>query len=158
MPKTLVVNNQPYEYPTAGDEPGWGSQATGWASGVTDVLANLVGPDDILETAFNVANNQTTFADVTGLVFNAASVRAVDITYSIFRISSTNLSGFTEKGTIQLIYDNNVGWDLNQGNLLGNANVIFDITPTGQVQYKSSDIGATSYIGVMKFEAKALQQ
>lgn len=158
MAKTLTVNSIPFNYPTSGDEPGWGGQSTDWASAVTDVLADLVGPNDILETAFNIANNQTSFADVTGLVFNAASVRAADITYSVFRISSTNLSGNTEKGTIQIIYDNNAGWDINQGSILGNAGVIFSITPAGQIQYKSTDIGATSYVGVMKFRAKALQQ
>jgi len=158
LPKTLIINNTPYDYPTSGDEPGWGGEATGWAEGVTNVLSDLLGPNDILETAFNVANNQITDADVTGLIFNAASVRAAEITYSIFRLSSTNLSGKTEYGTIQLVYDNNLGWSMNQGNILGNAGVSFTITPAGQIQYKSSDIGSISYAGTMKFRAKTLQQ
>lgn len=158
MAKTLIVNNSPYSYPTAGDEPGWGGEATGWAEAVTNVLADLLGPNDILETAFNIANNQTTFADVTGLTFNAASVRAAEITYSIFRVSTTNLSGNTETGKIQLIYDNNIGWSINQGNILGSGGVIFTVTGTGQLQYKSTDIGALNYTGTMKFRAKALQQ
>ena len=158
MPKTLIVNNTPYSYPTSGDEPGWGGEATGWAEGVTNVLSDLLGPNDILETAFNIANNQTTFADVTGLVFNAASVRAAQITYSVFRVSTPNPSGFTETGTIQLIYDNNVGWSINQGNILGSSGVVFQITPAGQIQYKSNDIGALNYNGTMKFRAKVLAQ
>lgn len=158
MPKVLIVNNTPYNYPTSGDEPGWGDDATGWAEGVTTVLSNLVGPNDILETAFNIANNQITDADVTGLVFNAASVRAAKISYSVFRVSTTNPSGFTETGTIQIIYDNNVGWSINHGAILGSSGVTFTITSTGQVQYKSTDIGALNYIGIIKFSAKTLQQ
>ena len=158
MPKTLIINNTPYNYPTSGDEPGWGNDATGWAEGVTNVLSDLLGPNDILETAFNVANNQQVFADITGLIFNAASVRAAEITYSIFRISTTNPSGHTEKGTIQLIYDNNIGWSINQGNIIGSSGVTFQIDPSGQVQYKSTDIGTLNYIGTMKFRAKTLQQ
>ena len=162
MSKTLIVNNTPYSYPTSGDEPGWGSDATGWAEGVTNVLSDLLGPNDILETAFNVANNQTdntgANGDVTGLIFNAASVRAVNISYSVFRISNTNLSGHTETGTIQLIYDNNVGWSINQGNILGSAGITFTVTPAGQIKYKSTDIGSTNYSGTMKFRAKVLNQ
>lgn len=162
MPKTLIVNNTPYNYPTPGDEPGWGNQATGWATGVTNVLSDLLGPNDILETAFNVANNQTdnsgSNGDVVGLIFNAASVRAADITYSVFRISDTNSSGHTERGTIQIAYDNNLGWSINQGNILGSSGVTFTITASGQFKYKSTDIGSTNYVGTMKFRGKSLQQ
>lgn len=158
MPKVLIINNTPYDYPTAGDEPGWGGEATGWAEGVTNVLSDLLGPNDILETAFNVANGQAIAADVTGLIFNAASVRAALITYSIFRISTANPSGHAETGTIQLIYDNNLGWLINQGNILGSAGVNFTITGTGQIQYTSTLIGALNYSGTMKFRAKTLQQ
>lgn len=157
MSITLIVNNTPYEYPTAGDEPSWGGQATGWAVGVTDILGDLLGPNDILETAFNVANNQTSFADITGLVFSAASVRAANISYSIYRLSTLNPSGHAETGTIQLVYDNNVGWYINQGNILGVAGVVFSVTPTGQLQYKSTDIGSLTYSGTMKYRAKTLQ-
>lgn len=158
MPKELIVNSIPFDYPTQGDEPGWGGSATGWASEVTDVLNDLVGPNDILETAFNVANNQVSVSDVTGLSFSGASVRAADITYSIYRISSINLSGHIEKGTIQIAYDNNLGWIINQGNILGNAGVNFSITGAGQIQYTSTDIGSSSYTGTMKFRAKCLAQ
>lgn len=158
MPKVLIVNNTPYNYPTAGDEPGWGGQATGWATAVTDVLTDLLGPNDILETSFNVANNQISWADVTGLTFNTAQVRAADISYSIYRVSTGTPSGQTEKGTIQIAYDNAVGWILNQGNILGNAGLQFQILSSGQVQYKSTDIGAPGYSGIMHFRAKSLDQ
>jgi hypothetical protein len=156
LSKILIINNTPYNYPTAGDEPGWGSDATGWASAVTDVLSDILGPDDILETAFNVANNQTSFTDVTGLAFNSASVRSAEISYSIFRVSTANPSGHTETGIIQLTYDN--GFSINQGNTLGTSGVIFDVTNTGQVRYKSSDINSIGYVGTLKFRAKTLSQ
>lgn len=158
MPRVLIVNNTPYNYPTSGDEPGWGNDATAWAVGVTNVLSDLLGPNDILETAFNVANNQTSFSDVTGLIFNAASVRAAEITYAVFRVSTANPSGFAETGTIQIVYDNNVGWYINQGNILASSGVTFSITGAGQVQYKSTDIGSLNYTGTMKYRAKTLQQ
>jgi len=158
MPKTLIVNNTPFNYPTSGDEPGWGGDATGWAEEVTKVLNNLVGPDDILETSFNIANNQSTVADITGLVFNAGSVRSAVITYAIYRLSDSNPSGFAETGEIHLVYDNNDGWHLGLGGIIGNSGVIFSITPAGQIQYESNDIGNINYIGIIKFKAQTLQQ
>jgi hypothetical protein len=158
MAKTLIVNNTPYEYPTEGDAPGWGADATGWAEAVTEVLSNLQGPNDILETSFSIANNQTTLADVTGLSFNAGSVRSSRINYSIFRISDSNPSGNAESGVIDIVYDNNAGWLIAQGDTVGFAGCIFTITPAGQFRYTSTDIGSLNYIGEMRFYAKSIQQ
>lgn len=158
MPKQLIVNNTPFDYPTAGDEPGWGGDATGWAQEVTKVLNNLVGPDDILETSFNIANSQATDADVTGLVFNTGSVRSTVVQYAVYRISDSNPSGKAETGEMHILYDNNDGWSLGLGGVIGNSGVSFSITAGGQIQYQSTDIGAVNYVGVLKFTAKALQQ
>jgi hypothetical protein len=156
--KTLIVNNIPFEYPDSGDEPGWGNSATGWAEEVTEVLQNVVGPNDILETSFNIANNQVAVANITGLIFNAGSVRSARVEYSIYRISDSNPSGQTEGGEIRLAYDNNVGWSFVIGGLTGNSGVVFSLTPAGQFQYTSTDIGSINYIGVIKFSALALEQ
>lgn len=158
MPKVLIINNTPYNYPTSGDEPGWGGDATGWATGVTEVLNDLLGPNDILETAFNVANNQSSASDITGLAFNTASVRSAIVEYSIIRISDSTPNGTAETGQLHLIYDNLAGWSIGQGGVIGNAGVNFSILSTGQVQYTSTDIGSLNYIGIMKFRAKTLQQ
>jgi len=80
MSRTLVINSIPYQIPDDGEDPGWGDQTTDWMEAVTGVLTDLVGPDDILETSFSIANNQTTFADVTGLIFNGGSVRSSIVT------------------------------------------------------------------------------
>lgn len=158
MPKTLTVNNTPYDYPTAGDEPGWGGEATGWAEEVTNVLNNLLGPDDILETSFSIANNQSSAADVTGLAFNAGSVRSAVVTYAVYRISDSNPSGNAETGEMHIVYDDSAGWLLGLGGIVGDAGINFTITAAGQVQYTSTDIGSLNYVGTMKFKATALQQ
>lgn len=158
MPKTLTVNNTPYDYPTAGDEPGWGGEATGWAEEVTNVLNNLLGPDDILETSFNIANNQNSVADITGLVFNAGSVRSAIVEYAVYRISDSNPSGNAETGEMHIVYDNSAGWSIGIGSVVGNSGVNFSITAAGQIQYTSTDIGSVGYTGIIKFKARALSQ
>lgn len=158
MSRQLTVNNTPFQYPTDNQNPGWGGQATGWATEVTEALNNLIGPNDILETSFNIANDQITPTDVTGLVFNNGSVRSAVIEYSIFRLSDTNPSDNTETGEIHLVYDNNSGWLFSVGGVVGNAGVNFSITAGGQFQYTSTDIDTLNYIGVIKFKAKSLSQ
>lgn len=160
MARTLVINSIPYNIPDAGDEPGWGGDSTDWMQAVTEVLTDLVGPSDILETSFTIANNQTTFADVTGLVFDGGSVRSAVVNYAVYRISNDNPSGFSESGNLNLIYDNNavLPWSMSQGDVNGNSQIYFDITTSGQIRYKTNDIGSLNYIGVIKFSAKSTLQ
>lgn len=161
MSRTLVVNNTSFDYPEAGEDPGWGEAATGWAEAVTEVLGTLVAPGDILQTTSSLANNVSSLTNVSGLLFDPAIVRAVNVTYNIYRISDTNPSGNIENGVIYLNYDNNASagnkWLLSQ-QINGNSGVTFNITDLGQVQYKSTDIGSTNYSGIMVFGARTLNQ
>lgn len=158
MPKQLIVNNTPYNYPSKGDEPGWGGDATGWAEGVTEVLNSIVGPDDILQTSFSVANNRAAPTDIIGLVFNTSSVRSAVVEYSVHRSSSTTSGGKTESGLMHLNYNSVDGWSIGMGGIIGDSELVFSITSSGQIQYTSSDIGSVDYVGIMKFKATALQQ
>lgn len=162
MPVTLTVNNIPFEYPIPGDSPGWGEGATDWATEVTTVLNDLLGPNDIIQNTFTVANNQTSPANVVGLIFNTGQVRAAIIEYSVYRTSTANPTGFTESGTLEIAYDNLAApgskWSLIGTDLNGLSGVTFSITDTGQVQYTSTDLGSTGYSGNMHFRARALNQ
>lgn len=156
MPTPLLVNNATYEYPVDNDSPGWGEEATAWAVAVTGVLGTLVGTGDILETVANIANNQTVPADVVGLSFDPTTIRGSITQYSIYRVTST--AEVVEVGQLYLSYKSVAqSWDLA---IVGgqNANTVFSITPAGQVQYTTDNMGGTGYSGQMKFVAKALSQ
>jgi len=156
MPIPLVVNNSTFEYPVDNDSPGWGEEATGWAVAVTDVLGTLVGTGDILETVANIANNQTVPADVVGLSFDPTTVRGSITQYSVYRVTSTN--EVVEVGQMYLSYKSVAQtWDLAIVNGQ-NANIVFTITPAGQIQYTTDNMPGTGYSGQMKFVAKALSQ
>jgi len=162
MPITLTVNNQPFEYPIAGDSPGWGQPASDWAVAVTSVLTELFGPNDIIQTTFNIANNVSSVTDITGLFFNTGQVRSAVIEYSIYRMSTATPSGKSEAGIMIIVYDNMAGsgskWSLTIGPVNGNSGVTFTITYAGQIQYVSTDIGSIGYNSTMKFSAKVLAQ
>lgn len=162
MPQTLIVNNIPFEYPVPGDEPGWGQPASDWAAEVTDVLNDLLGPNDITQTSFTILNNISISSDVAGLSFNTGQVRSAIIEYSIYRVSTGSPSGNAESGIMNIVYDNSAApgskWLLTVGFQNGNSGVTFTITDNGQFQYQSSDIGAAGYNGIMKFRARTLSQ
>ena len=161
MSTTLIVNQQPFEYPDPGESPGWGQPASDWAGEVTLVLNDLLGPNDITQTTFAIQNNQS-ISNVVGLVFNTGQVRSSTIDYTIYRVSSTTTSGSVEAGTIRIVYDNNAAtgskWIMGVYDRVGDAGVVFSITDAGQIQYTSTDIGSISYSGVMHFRAKSLGQ
>jgi len=161
MPVNIVVNNIPISYPSPGDEPGWGESGTQFAVEVAEVLNSLVNANDILETTFSVANNITTFTNVAGLSFSTGQVRSAEIIYSIYRTSTLNPFGIVESGSMNVVYDGNAPvnekWKFAVGNVAGpGAGVTFTITDAGQVQYKSTDIGAAGYSGEMRFRAKTI--
>ena len=162
MPITLTVNNIPFEYPVSGDSPGWGGPATDWATEVTLVLNELLGSTDIVQTPFIISNNITSFTNIVGLSFNTGLVRGAVIDYTIYRTSTANPTGQAESGVLSVVYDNLAGsgskWSLIAYGLNGNSGVTFNITDAGQLQYKSTDIGATGYSGVMHFRARSLGQ
>lgn len=160
MSRNLTVNNNTFPYPDDGDEPGWGGAATDWAEEVTDVLEVLLGADDIPETTFNVANNISSPLDVVGLVFNPAVVRSAVVDYSIYR--STNTTELAEKGRMELIYKNGgtpgSKWTIGRAFFGDDAGLTFTMTDAGQIQYVSTNVTGTSYVGQMVFEAEAILQ
>lgn len=152
----LIVNGQTYNYPENRESPSWGEDATAWAEAVTEVLANTVGPGDIVLTSANVANNQVAAANITGLSFDTGTIRASIVEYSVYRV--TTGSGATEAvevGTMYLGYKSTAAtWEIAVVGAAG-AGMTFSITNTGQVQYTSTNFTGTGHSGIIKFRARA---
>ena len=157
----LTLNGVTYNYPENGEDPNWSEDATGLIVAIVDTLNTLVAPGDILSTTATINDNVAVPVDVNGMNFDPTLVRATNVTYSIYRISTDNPSGNTEDGTIFLNYDNSAApgskWLLSQ-RTNGNSGVVFTITDLGQVQYVSNQIdnGGGGYSGVLNFAARSL--
>ena len=151
----LTVNNTQFNYPVAGEPKGWGEDATAWATEVTAVLNDLKGPNDILQSSFTITNNQVSFIDIVGLLFDPASVRRATINYNISR--STDSSTIVESGNLEITYNPDLGqWYLSRDDDGNVPNVEFDVTNSGQVQYTSSNLSGLNYEGTITFRAKTL--
>ena len=98
---------------------------------------------------FTVANNQAAAANVTGLVFDKATVKAAKVTYAIDR--STDSSNEQSVGELMIVHDaTDDVWRINDTAVLDDTGVTFSITSAGQVQYTSDDLTGTTYVGTLK--------
>jgi hypothetical protein len=160
LSRELVVNNQTFDYPTDNQDPGWGQDASDWAAEVTDVLNTILAPGDILQTTFDINDNQSSPTSVQGLAFDSSVSRSANITYSIYRTSTDTPAGNAESGVISIVYDNNASvgtkWKISQTKN-GEAGVLFTISDLGQFSYTSTEIdtGSGGYAGTLKFSAKS---
>jgi hypothetical protein len=103
---------------------------------------------DIQLTSFAAANNQATPADITGLAFANASVRAFKALVSVTLDATSDLFESFELMGVQ----KGSTWDLSQSAVGDDSGVVFSITNAGQVQYTSpSSAGFVSL--TIKFRA-----
>ena len=154
MAINLTVGGTTFKYPVEGEDPGrYGEEASGWAQAVTDSISLINGPGDILQTNFNIDNNQISgFADITGFLFNSGVVKGITSSYRIERTNGT--AYLVEKGTIEISYnpETNV-WSLTR-EYIGDGGIIIDITAGGQIQYKVTTqvLSPSQTVGFIRFE------
>lgn len=101
------------------------------------IFTSKVSVGDISETSFTAADNQSSAANVTGLLFSNSIVRSADIMLSIVR------------NTTYAQYKLNVvqgasSWYIDQSYLGDVTGLVFTITSAGQVQYTSTSTGSTA--------------
>ena len=155
MSKTVQIGSNIYTIPEQGTNPPWGEDLTAYLEAIADALANVQGPNDILVTSANLANNQTSLANVAGLQFNTAQVQSVEINYLVIRTYDSGSSVVTESGKILGNYDGAVFSIATQH--VGDAGITFDITNTGQVQYKSTEL--TNHVSsVIRFAGRTIDE
>lgn len=158
MSLPLNILGTVFNYPSSGEDRGsWGDESSLWAQAVTNMLALLVGPNDILQTSFLVDNNQLISTVIRGLYFNPSQVRASNITYSVYR--TTDTTSVIETGDLLITYNpaSAVGQKFQIAQRAnGVSGLLFNVDDTGQFTYTTSNITGTNYTGILKFTARSL--
>lgn len=105
------------------------------------------------QTSFSILNNQSSPANITGLVFDPTLFRGVELKYSIYRQTDTALSAKAQMGQLRFVYNTQAAsWLMSEDFAGQNAGVEFSIDDvTGQITYVSSDITGTNYTGTLKY-------
>jgi hypothetical protein len=99
---SLTINNVIYQYPETGEQ-NWGEDATAWAQAVTNQINTISAVGDISLTSFNIVNNQSSLAAISGLVFDTDFVRGAFVDYNISRAGTS--TSHSETGTLVLTYN-----------------------------------------------------
>lgn len=156
MSTQVVINGSTYTVASQGTSPPWGDDQQDLLLALVQVAQNTVGAGDILTTSFNIVNNTSSAANVSGLSFDTSTVRSAIVQYSIYRTSSTTEQ--SEVGHLYLTYKSTAAsWEIAQS-YAGDSGVVFSITSGGQVKYTSTNFSGVSYSGKLKFNAKAFLQ
>lgn len=100
---------------------------------------------DLNEVSFSLANNQAVFVDVTGVSFNNANTRSIEIQYSIVIDATADLYESGKIMAVQRGADYEITHQVNGDNSL----IVLDIDTSGQLQYKSA-----SYAGFVSATIK----
>lgn len=115
-------------------------------------LGGLVG--QIQETTFAIANNQSVFADITGMILDKTLFRGAEIDCHVYRKDATPLE-VSSMMKIRLMYSPVLDtWEVLGPEIFGSDPGIIDlqVTATGQVQYKSSNFTGGAYVGELRFK------
>lgn len=109
------------------------------AAGVA--IENFLGSSYIIQTSAPIGNNQSG-QNVTGLVFNNASIKAAIIDYKIRRVTSTTDRTTMGTGMTAVWNPLAAAWTITMGLEGGDSSgVIFDINAsTGQVTYSTDNM------------------
>lgn len=161
MSKTLTFGSTPVDVPTSADSPNWAPAVTQAFEAISETLATVSGAFDVpaQSVVIDASNPGTPNTNITALSFPISNVRAVNISYAVYRTTSSTTA--YETGTILAIYSpsNTIGskWEVSQ-DLVGNGFISFNITDLGQVQYTCTALSGTGHSGKITFSGKAILQ
>lgn len=153
MAVTVTIKGRLFEIPQR-KERAWGDQVTNWAVAISNAVNDLTVVGDIKLVSVSVNNNQTTPINVPNLRFDTVQTRHAIISYSVYRVKGSD--ELSQAGQMYVTYKNNSGtWEIID-NTVGDAGIVFTITPAGQVQYTTTDLtDAGTYVGKMSFRGMA---
>jgi len=162
MSKDLQIGSNIYEYPSPGEPAGWSEGASDWAQGVTDALATVQGPNDILLTSSSLVipdgtpENQGPF-NVNGFLFDSATVQGFEAQFLVTRTYTDATPKQVESGDIMGNGTGTGGDFFISVSSIGDTGISFSITANGQVQYVLEERANTQNIQI-KFKAKTIDQ
>lgn len=160
MSVTIQIQSNIIEFPSSSESPNWAPAVVEFAKAVEAALNQVTGPFDVppqiqIIDSYNPGMN----VDMPNFSFPVSDVRAANLIYSVFR--TTTAETVAETGNIQIVYnpDGPIGnkWEVTR-QFDGDAQIVFNVTDLGQVQFTTTTISGTNHVGRISYQAKALLQ
>jgi hypothetical protein len=103
-----------------------------------------------VQADITINNNVSSATNVSNLVFDGAVANRFIVDYGLFR--STDTDSLAQAGRLRGVYnEDDAQWYLSDDYSGQNAGVTFTITAGGQIQYTSSNLAGTSYVGTLQY-------
>lgn len=147
----LIINTQVFNYPSPGDAPGWGEDATDAFAALVAYVNGISPPTDIVLASANLVDNVSVPTTIANLVFNSSLIYGAIVEMTIQR--SNNSTTATEIDTLDLVYSNGQ-WYMDRQQTGTDTGVVFSITNSGQLQYTTTALGGSNYSGIMVVRAR----
>lgn len=161
MPQ-ILISGEIINFPNSGASPNWAPAVIQFAQAVESALESVVGPFDITPQVYVMSSNVNTDVNVPNLAFPVSNVRGAFIRYSVYRQTDNPLPADTtlsESGTITTTYNpngtTNNKWAITR-EYVGDAQITFTITDTGQVTFSTTSLAGTNHVGRITYAAQAL--
>ena len=153
----LNIQGTIIQFPSSSDSPNWSEALIQFAQAVAGALASVTGPFDISPQIYTMTTAVNSNISLPGLSFPTNDVRGAIIDYVVSE--TTNINSVAEVGTLYIVY-NAAGptgnkWEISR-EFTGESPVTFSILDTGQVQFSSTTLAGTGFVGSIGFLAKAV--
>lgn len=163
MPQ-LNIQGTIIDFPDSSQSPNWAEAVVQFAEAVEAALSSVAGQYDVPPTTMNIdgatyngTSNNDIKSGAISLAFPGSQVRSAFVRYAVAR-EATGQPQITETGTLTVLYnDATSSWIISR-EYIGDAQITFNITGSGQIRFSSVLIGspASSHIGRITFSAQAL--
>ena len=148
----LILNGETFRFPLSGNQD-YPELIAAWARAITAAVeAGPSGDTGGISVAADIANDQSSFTDVPGVRFHGSNITSIHVHYHVQRESTTESK--YESGI--MVVNAPDGYSTTCGGITGNSGVTFGVTASGQLQYKSDDIGVGGYSGSMELSIDIL--
>lgn len=148
----VQIGNSVFNYPSPGDEPGWGDDATQAFLALAAQIQGLTPATDIVLAQAVLSNGIASPTTIANLELDSSLIYGAICEFTINRMNNSQTA--TEQGVMEFAYSNGI-WYMDRSQTGTDTGITFTITNGGLVQYTSTSIGATDYSGIMTFRLRS---
>lgn len=151
----IVINGTTIQLPNSGASPNWSQAVIQAFQQIAKALAISTNSFDIPPQLYIMTSNVNTNVDIPNLSFPTNKVNGSIILYNCAR--HTNSTDVSESGILMLNYDSSLSsgqkWQLSKEFVNAGAQISFDVTDLGQVQFSTTSIAGSGHTGSIYFRS-----